>query len=191
MDVCLVLILLIVLLKLYSIVYDRKRVSHKKHVRFLPGVTEERHRAFRRLIKDIDRLVDWCVSNGYPTPRKAKLLRYNWTRVIVNETNFTDHVAYVIDKNKKFYLCASTPEGKNEDENTMRYVVFHELGHMMSVSYGHNEEFVSNFLAILRAGVKLGMYVPVSYAKSPVKYCGLEITNSLCDSYNCNKLSSE
>ena len=190
MDLCVILILLIVLLKLFSIVYNKRR-SNKKHVRFLPGVTEKRHQLFQKLIKDINRLIDWCVKNDYPTHRKSKLLQYNWNRVILNETNFTDHVAYVIDKNKKFYLCVSTPDGENEDENTMRYVVFHELGHMMSVSFGQNDEFVKNFLAILRVGTHLGIYVPVNYTKNPVSYCGLEITSSLCDSNNCNKMRSE
>jgi len=112
------------------------RSSHLKVVHLLPGATTQRRELFNRLLSDIDLIIKWCVRNEYPTAKKANLLKYNWKRVMINETNFTDHIAYVIDKNKNFYLCASTPEGRDEDENTMRYVVFHELGHMMSTSFG-------------------------------------------------------
>ena len=191
MDVCWLLILLIILFKLYYTIFYSNRSSHLKVVHLLPGATTQRRELFNRLLSDIDLIIKWCVRNEYPTAKKANLLKYNWKRVMINETNFTDHIAYVIDKNKNFYLCASTPEGTDEDENTMRYVVFHELGHMMSTSFGHNEEFLSNFLAILRVGIHLGLYVPVSYTNKPVKYCGLDITNSLCDSYDCNKMISQ
>ena len=85
-------------------------------------------------------------------------MQYNWNKVLIHETNYTDHVAYVVDKNQKLYLCASTPHGSDENRNTMRYVVFHELAHMMSTLYGHKQEFFNHCLAILRVGVHLGIY---------------------------------
>ena len=175
-----------------GILYKKKqRHSHnlKKHVRFLSGpTTQDRHDLFYDVIQDINSIVKWCISNNYPTNEIARRLEYNWKHVKMYETNFRDQVAYVVDKNRSFYLCGSTPSGNTEDANTMRFVVLHELAHMMSESYGHNDEFLTNFRKILSVAVKLKIYIPVNYSKYPVNYCGTTITQSPCDSNSCNIL---
>ena len=191
MNFCFLFLLIFIILKLidliiFKLLKDSKKKSSDKHVHFLPGVKKERKKIFKELINDINKIIKWCLNNNYPSKKQAQLLQYNWNKVLIHETNYTDHVAYVVDKNQKLYLCASTPHGSDENRNTMRYVVFHELAHMMSESYGHNDEFGQNFLAILRVGVNLGIYIPVNYTNNPVNYCGTKITNSLCDIHNCS-----
>ena len=192
MNIYIVFILIFVIIKLFRLTFCCKRKIYRKKtlktVNYLPSVTKERRDMFTELLKDINKLIKWCKENEYPTIKNANLLKQNWDKVIVNETSYLDHIAYVIDKNKKFYLCISTPDGSIEDKNTMRYVVFHELAHMMSTSYGHNQEFFNHFLAILRVGVHLGIYEPINYTKNPVMYCGTKITNSPCEFYNFNAL---
>ena len=192
MNIYIIFIILFIIIKLFRLTYCDKKKTHRKKtlksVRFLPNATKERRDMFTELLIDINRIIKWCEENQYPTLKNSTLLKQNWEKVGVNETSYLDHVAYVIDKNKKFYLCISTPDGSAEDKNTMRYVVFHELAHMMSTSYGHNQEFFDHFLAILRVGVHLGIYAPVNYTKNPVMYCGTKITNSPCEFYNCNEM---
>jgi len=192
MNIYIVFIIIFVIIKLFQLTFCWKKKIYRKKtlktIHYLPNVTKERRYMFTELLMDIKKLIKWCKENEYPTVKNANLLSQNWEKVIVNETSYLDHIAYVIDKNKKFYLCISTPDGSIEDKNTMRYVVFHELAHMMSTSYGHNQEFFNHFLAILRVGVHLGIYEPINYTKNPVTYCGTKITNSPCEFYNCNAL---
>ena len=161
--------------------------NRNKHVHVL----SEAHRfMFDSLINDVDRIVQWCLDNKYPNDKDAKRFSKNWKKVSIKETVFGDHVAYVIDKNKKLNLCVTTKDGTNENTNTMRFVVIHELAHMMSKTYGHNDEFYRHFLDILRVAVLLGIYEPTSYASTPVNYCGVDIHNTPCDSFSCTTLST-
>ena len=175
-----------------AIFYKQKRKRHSysnsKKIQFLPDSTKQRRDVFHDVVHDINSIVTWCLMNNYPTNEISKRLEYNWKHVQMHETNFRDQVAYVVDKNRSFYLCGSTPNGNTEDGHTMRFVVLHELAHMMSETYGHNDEFLTNFKKILSVAVKLKIYIPVNYSKYPVKYCGTTITQSPCDSTLCNKL---
>ena len=159
-----------------------KNCNKKQELKYY---TKNRSRIFIELINDINRIVEWCFEHKYPTKEDSIRLLMNWKKVKVHETNYMDHVAYVIDKNKKLFLCVSKPNGEDKDRNTMRFVVLHELAHMMSASYGHNTEFSKNFLHLLKVGTKLRIYNPIDYSVSPVKYCGTNITNTPCAHVNC------
>ena len=177
--------------KIYE--YDRKHrrslpFSITKRVQYLQGPSKSREKVFDDVMDDINLIVKWCSANSYPSTKNATRLENNWRRVKMYETNFRDQVAYVIDKNHKFYLCVSTPENEDENTNTMRFVVIHELAHMMSSSYGHNEEFSDNFLALLNVAVKLGVYIPINYTKNPANYCGITISQSPCVLNLCTSL---
>ena len=140
--------ILIIIVILYKLVECYQYFS--KHTKISIGTKEvkylkkDRSKIFNSLINDINTVVEWCVQNMYPSESDTLRLLSNWKKIKMYETNFMDHVAYVIDKNKKFFLCVSTPDGEDEDHNTIRFVALHELAHMMSASYGHNKEFNTN-----------------------------------------------
>ena len=64
------------------------------------------------------------------------------------------------------------------DDNLLMFVIIHELAHIMSQSVGHNNEFYDNFKFLLRESVKKGIYNPVDFQKTPVNYCGINVTNN-------------
>ena len=64
------------------------------------------------------------------------------------------------------------------DLNTMMFVAIHEMGHIMSKSYGHTEEFWDNFADLLEVGVELGLYKNEDYSTTPKEYCGMDITTN-------------
>lgn len=69
-------------------------------------------------------------------------------------------------------MCLKNPEnGKYYDMNTLMYVALHELGHMVSKTHGHNEEFKRNFNTLLRQAENLGIYDPQK--PIPPTYCGI------------------
>lgn len=64
------------------------------------------------------------------------------------------------------------------DENTLTFVVLHEMAHLMTESIGHTPEFWTNFRRILQDAIAVGIYQPQNYARAPVPYCGMMITDS-------------
>lgn len=174
----LVVVVVIVTISLWiartkTFVYCDKRV-------YMLTASVKTRRVFERLITDINDIVNWCVRYNYPSSREAIRLKTNWQLVDLHETSAaTKQIAYVIGKNKSFKLCIDS------DENTMRFVVIHELAHMMSASYGHNDEFRRHFVDLLRAAAFLKKYSIQNFQNQAVKYCGMSITSSPCDTGVC------
>lgn len=69
-------------------------------------------------------------------------------------------------------LCLKNPEtGGYYDMNTIMYVALHELGHVVSKTHGHNDEFKKNFATLLRQAARKGIYDPRK--PIPTTYCGV------------------
>ena len=58
------------------------------------------------------------------------------------------------------------------------FVALHELGHLMTKSIGHTEEFWKNFKFLLQEAIKIGIYTKDDFNKNPVEYCGTNITDT-------------
>uniref|UniRef100_A0A6C0CT08 WLM domain-containing protein n=1 Tax=viral metagenome TaxID=1070528 RepID=A0A6C0CT08_9ZZZZ len=141
---------------------------------------EEGIQIMKDLIDDMNRLVDYCVENEYPSAHESRRLSQNWSTVPLRQTSYKDHVAYVTNKNENFKLCFVNPDGEYENTNTMRFVVIHELSHMMSESFGHNDEFSDNFLKLLRVAIQLKIYDVEDFKHKPKRYCDYLISSSPC-----------
>jgi len=132
------------------------------------------HELRAKLIK----LVDHCVIN-LPDKTSANRLAKRFFTMGFNETSSTDSsAAYVVNK-QELRLCL---KGK---ENDTMFVLLHELAHVMSGTYGHNEEFKDNMKILVKEAVKLGIYQPTDYTKTPVDYCGVTITSTPCHNNQC------
>ena len=55
----------------------------------------------------------------------------------------------------------------------MTFVAIHELAHIMSKTYGHNEEFRKNFRWLLEQAEYAGIYTHEDYSLRPQEYCGI------------------
>jgi len=97
------------------------------------------------------------------------------------ESNIRDSTtSYSENKGERIVVCLrqKTAGYPLVDENTVMFVVLHEMAHLMTSSVGHTPEFWANFRRILHDGIGAAIYTPVNYTHSPVPYCGIEITDS-------------
>lgn len=95
--------------------------------------------------------------------------------------NFNDnYTSYTVEKGKRIYLCLREKDSSDRfiDENTLFFVILHELAHVMTKSIGHTDEFWDNFRGLLRKAIKLGYYEYHPYHITPQKYCGTMITDT-------------
>lgn len=121
------------------------------------------------------------LGNMHPDNKDVKRLISRMKKVEIQESpNEKDVSSYTIDKGQLISICL---RNKNDltnfhDENTMWFVICHELAHVMSVTEGHNSEFIKNFKFLLTESSNYNMYNPINYRKKNITYCGVKVTNN-------------
>ncbi len=157
-------------------------IDGKKYKVRTDGLGNESADRLALLVGKVNGIIKYMVENGLPNPEIAHRLQYRWRKCKIRETaSGEDSAAYTVNKGEEMRICLKNNKGEFENEDIMVFVVLHELGHMMCVSYGHNDEFKDNFQAITKIGSKLGYYTPEDFSANPVNYCGTTITSSPCE----------
>lgn len=122
---------------------------------------------------------DLALSQDPPVTRF--LQRFTPDVFVENDMHSND-TSYSENKGQRVVVCLrdkkNAPKYPLIDENTVMFVVLHEMAHLMTETIGHTQEFWTNFKRILQDAVQLGLYQPVNYAQRPTPYCGMTITDS-------------
>ena len=88
------------------------------------------------------------MGETYPDRENVQRLVANFNPNKVMETLPTsEFTAYSEDKGKKLAFCLRKYKDKMTliDVNTLSFVAIHELGHLMTESIGHKDEFWNNY----------------------------------------------
>ena len=131
-----------------------------------------------KLIKFIDNYKS--DPSAMADPRvKVMVERFNPNNFSENDIN-SDTTSYSENKGEQIVVCIrdKSPPYRFVDDNTVMFVLLHEMSHLMSTTVGHTPEFWTNFKRILHDAVQCGIYTPVNYSKTPTPYCGMTITDS-------------
>lgn len=121
------------------------------------------------------------MKEKHPNDPSSMRLYKGFNPKKISETLPTSELtAYSENKGEKLAFCLNkTKEGTRLiDLNTLTFVAFHELSHIMTVSVGHKQEFWKNFKFLLENAKVAGIYQPIDYSKKNEDYCGIKITNS-------------
>ena len=135
--------------------------------------------------KNIKSIINYLKNNkeNYPLKKNSIEKFLNRTRIInIKERpeHETDYTSYTINKGDMLVFCLRSSYLQNiHDNNTIMYVVIHELAHVFSDGYGHGQEFVENFKFLLQISEKINIYTPIDYIKTPQEYCGMTIQEYL------------
>ena len=133
-----------------------------------------------RTTQNLKKLVSH-VGAKYPDRKNCQRLLKGFNPTTVKEILPTSsYTAYSENKGEKLAFCTTTTKEGDKliDENTLLFVAIHELGHIMTTSIGHTEEFWGNFKFLLMEAHKVGMYKPVDYKREPGLYCGMDIKDN-------------
>ena len=96
----------------------------------------------------------------------VNLLKDNYNPDALSETvPGSRYTSYAVNKGEKIALCIRHIDKTFMDDNTILFVIIHELGHVMSLSVGHTEEFWSNMKFLLEQAESINLYVPVDYSQ--------------------------
>lgn len=86
--------------------------------------------------------------------------------------------SFTVSKGKKISMCLRNEHGKLYSDNTIMFVLLHEISHVAINSHDHNPEFWDTFGLLLKEANSIGIYQPVNYALNPEKYCGITIRHN-------------
>jgi hypothetical protein len=164
------------------------RVDNKTY-KVLGGFENQQDAADRLALvnkKNID-LINYLINKyqehgtlGYTLATRLKK-RYKSDRLVENDPPDKDNTSFTEDKGEKIALCLREKiTGKNRlhDQHIIEYVNLHELAHIASEGWGHEDEFWSNFAFLLKEAMNAGIHNPRDYSKNPVNYCGLDVNYS-------------
>lgn len=133
-----------------------------------------------RLNDRVQRLIARLVQK-HPGDERVALLfdRYN-PDALSEGTNDTGYTSYSVNKGESIVMCLRSRDkaSRLEDENTLMYVLVHELAHLATVEIGHTKTFWKTFRFLVREAVDMGLYEDTDYSETPVNYCGIEINSS-------------
>lgn len=138
------------------------------------------------LSRKVDILVSYMKEKNLPDQEIANRLYHRWRKCKLRETSSNESsAAYTVNKGEEMRICIRS-DGELENPNTSMFVILHELGHMASVSFGHNSEFRENFSYLVHLASALGLYHPENFTNSPTSYCGSVVINTTpCSQGTC------
>jgi len=101
-------------------------------------------------------------------------------KIIIKEIpkKYNTHIAYTLNKTS-LYLCLRKDENTFETNmNALYFIIMHELGHVISITRGHTQEFWDKFKFILKIAIKNNLYDYKNYFNKPVNFCKKEINST-------------
>jgi len=127
----------------------------------------------------VEKLLKYLQST-YPDNSDVQRLTGKYDENNIRETHINDNgTSYSIDKGEEIHLCLRDKESlKLHKINILMFVTIHELGHIMSKTYGHNDEFNKNFIFLLKNSVKIGVYQNIDYSKVNKEFCGMIVDSN-------------
>lgn len=150
-------------------------------VRNIDSNKQEAANILSKVIITINAIVKYMCENDLPTSEIAYRLQYRCKNTVIREiASFEDTAAYTVNKGEEMRLCIRKQNGDFQEFNKLMFVVLHEIGHMMSISYGHGYEFQDNFEAVIHIASSIGLYTPENFEQNPYTYCGITVTSSPC-----------
>ena len=108
-------------------------------------------------------------------------LRDNWNRETLSEgSNRSKYTSFTTDKRDITMCLRSATTNQLEPFDLLTFVLLHEAAHCATevAVDAHNPDFWQNFKFILQVAVDARLYVKQNFKDRPVKFCGVDVTDS-------------
>ena len=131
-------------------------------------------------LAEINKKVLRLISSLDPKKDGVDDLINNYNPDALSETVIgSKYTSYSVNKGEKISICI---RGINDntfiDDNTVLFVVIHELAHVMTEEIGHPPEFWENMKTLLKYSIDSKVYNYINYRENPVYYCGVYVDDT-------------
>ena len=109
---------------------------------------------------------------------KTLLKKYKSESLQENLSDSPDKTSYTSNKGEVISLCLREKvTGRDEfhDLDTLKFVLLHELSHIITPELNHSVLFWSNFRFVLDFCDKYSLYRSPDYDKNGINYCGMAV----------------
>lgn len=150
------------------------------------GIQENHHnpeKAFKILESNFSKVYDFInkLDEKYPDHEDVQRLVRRMENVKIEESKDEEGTSsYTVNKGELMSICVRHKPDKYKfhNDNTLWFVLMHEIAHVMSINEGHGPEFMKNFKFLLVESEEMGLYNPIDYSKNNIVYCGVKVTNN-------------
>jgi hypothetical protein len=124
----------------------------------------------------LHRLENWArdfldaASARWPDDPRLRRIRARWNGRL-NEVIDADDAAFSRGKKSIFVCVWDKKDRRLESARNARYILLHELGHVASSTYGHDDAFWKGFAALLEMAEEVGSYSHSAHEPEET-YCG-------------------
>ncbi len=178
MAICALIVIRFIYRYLMDKVYAKDSVNELHLVADLPDKSKSAE-LLGEIKKRLKGIIEYSIKMDPKNP-DIMLLKKRFNPSNVQETSVNDAgTSYTIDKGSEMHLCLREKANKElHGINLLMFVAIHELAHIMSSSYGHNQEFTKNFKYLLKKASQCGMYTPVDYSRNSTNFCGVDVSHN-------------
>jgi Zn-dependent protease with chaperone function len=120
------------------------------------------------------------VQHEYPTDARASRLVGKWKDNSIHEMEHAtkDIFAYNVNKGENIFVCVHDEHNKLNTLNELFFVVMHEMAHIMTRDFEHNDEFWESFRLLIRTATKRKLFQNINYGEKPTYFCGHHIDHN-------------
>lgn len=153
-----------------NVLVDNKYYMNKQH-------SAKERVLIKSAIDTLQRRADALVRHAtreHPTDTRVRRLTSKWHAHAIHELEHTAHdvFAYNVNKGDTIAVCMHDHNAKMNKINDMFFVTMHEMAHIMTYDYSHNEEFWESFKLLIKVAVDHKLFRNVNYSKTPAYFCG-------------------
>jgi hypothetical protein len=190
------IIILIILLILYyynetyypsdNMTYEKSIFDNKMYlVRDLPDKKNSAN-MISKCKSNIIKLINYLNKNKKNFPKFENYITDSLDKVrnvVIMETSADKNnfktTSYTINKKTVILCIRDKYMDKIHDENTLMYVLIHEMAHMLNPEIGHGENFKKIFKFLVEQSSIIGIYRIVDYSNNHINYCGMVIGENI------------
>lgn len=175
--------------KILNITYFKSNLDNQYYLIRNEGTKRDKQKTVKLLSNFRIKLIDFCnfLFNKYKNKSNIERIKRFFNRLypdnIIEAPLDEYNTSYCINKGQEIAICLRDKYNSSIffEENTIIYVLLHELAHVMSVNIGHGDEFTANFIFLLKNAIEFKLWRFVDYSKKEnhADYCGITITENL------------
>ena len=147
--------------------------SSSTHMKKVASILFELEIKKEKLFRYIEEDTKLCEQKRF-----KKLLKNKNFKLEEIQPEYFGEAAYSINKGEVIGMCVYNNNKFIYDDNTMFFVFMHELSHIMSEKYAHDEEFWTNFGDLIDIAKKHNLYDYENYKKTKTDFCGHTLTDN-------------